>query len=56
MMWHWLGAAAGVILVRAVMIAMQPMKRRRSTQPVSTMIVLGSGETSLASMWDVPTL
>lgn len=56
MMWHWLGAVAGVILVRALIMAMQPVIRRRTTQPVSTMVVFGSGGTGLASMWDVPTL
>jgi Oligosaccharide biosynthesis protein Alg14 like len=55
-MWHRLGAVTGVILLRAVMMAMQPEQRRRGTQPVSTMVVLGSGETGLASMWDAPTL
>lgn len=42
-MWQWIAAIAAVLLTRATFLTATPAKRRRSTDTVPTMVVLGSG-------------
>lgn len=53
-MWRWIGVIAALVLLRALMLAMVPVRRRRSTHPVSTMVVLGSGEPGFCIFKDGP--
>lgn len=42
-MWQWTTAIAAILLIRVLFLTVSPAKRRRSTDIVPTMVVLGSG-------------